>query len=64
MREFVCRECGNTVVVNPGLPADYTPNTCSPCYDKGRNDLDLNLVLKTAVFLKMIGAEPKSQRQG
>lgn len=34
LREFVCNECGHTVVVNPNLPADYTPTVCCQCYDQ------------------------------
>ncbi len=33
LREFVCRYCGHTVVVNPKLPPDYTPNVCTPCWN-------------------------------
>lgn len=32
--EFVCKHCGHTVVVNPKLPSNYTPNVCTPCWDK------------------------------
>lgn len=31
LREFKCKECGHMVVVNPELPADYTPDICKQC---------------------------------
>lgn len=34
LREFVCKSCGHKVVVNPNLPADYTPNICTPCFER------------------------------
>lgn len=34
LREFVCIECGHSVIVNPKLPADYVPNKCTPCWEK------------------------------
>ena len=33
LREFECKHCGHMVVVNPNLPADYTPNVCTPCWE-------------------------------
>ena len=34
LREFICKHCGHTVVVNPNLPDDYTPAVCKQCYDR------------------------------
>jgi hypothetical protein len=37
LREFVCKQCGHTVVVKPNLPADYMPNICTPCLEMGES---------------------------
>jgi DNA-directed RNA polymerase subunit RPC12/RpoP len=62
IREFVCDECGHKVVVNPQLPADYTPNICTPCYDKifkPRHDRKtMELFAKLGEFFKMCSVEP------
>jgi DNA-directed RNA polymerase subunit RPC12/RpoP len=33
LREFECKHCGHVVVVNPNLPADYTPTVCTSCWE-------------------------------
>src|SRR6476660_897367 len=33
LREFECKHCGHMVVVNPRLPADYTPTVCTSCWE-------------------------------
>lgn len=58
LREFVCKKCGHSVVVNPKLPADYTPNVCTPCYNADaplRRASDVRLMQAFREFFDLVG---------
>ena len=62
LREFVCKHCGHSVVVNPKLPDDYLPNTCTPCWekiDKPRHDRAMReIFFGLENLLKLCGLPP------
>lgn len=58
LREFVCKNCGHKVVINPALPADYVPNICRECWQRGesqRRAQQSALVGRIGDFLRKIG---------
>ena len=63
LRTFVCKYCGHEVVVKPDLPADYTPNVCTPCYEAqglARKDAEFKRELfgKMNELFKVFGMDP------
>lgn len=59
LREFVCKECGHKVVVNPKLPEEYTPTVCTPCYENivlpKLIENEKKIFQKTTALLKTLG---------
>lgn len=52
LREFKCKECGHMVVVHPELPQDYTPNICTPCYDRKEAEMTAKLFKTIAKLIR------------
>jgi len=57
IREFVCKYCGHTLVVNPNFPKDELPTTCTPCYDKIVKPKSEHLMREFTLWVKRL-AEP------
>lgn len=64
LREFVCKECKHTVVVNPKLPADYKPQICTECYNKIEGPRQQQFMTKLFADIQDISTKIKQIEKG